>query len=58
MIKIVNNILNVKESDTFESVPVVVGDSAYEIALRHGYKGTGKGQKLLLTDGQSTASFF
>lgn len=40
MIKIVNNILNVKESDTFESVPVVVGDSAYEIALRHGYKGT------------------
>lgn len=42
MIEVKSNILNVRNQNTkkFESVPSVVGASAYEIAVKHGYVGT------------------
>lgn len=42
MIKVKQSILKIKDPDTneFISVPIVVGDSAYEIALRYGFEGT------------------
>ena len=42
MINVKNNILNIKNPNTgqYESVPAIVGKSAYDIALENGYEGT------------------
>lgn len=40
--KLKRNILNIKNPNTglYESVPMMVGESAYQIAVRHGYTGS------------------
>ena len=40
--KLKKNILNIKNPNTglFEGIPAMVGESAYQIAVRHGFKGT------------------
>lgn len=40
--KFKNNILNIKNPNTglFESIPALAGDSAYQIAVKNGFKGT------------------
>lgn len=42
MLRLKKNILNIKNPNTgkFESVPVMVGESAYQVAVRNGYEGT------------------
>ena len=42
MIEVKSNVLNIKnqKTGTFESVPNTIGDSAYDIAVKHGYVGT------------------
>ena len=42
MLRIKRHILNIKNPNTgeYESVPIVAGESAYEIAVRNGYTGS------------------
>lgn len=42
MLRLKNNVLNIlnPNSGVFESVPTLVGESAYQVAVRNGFKGT------------------
>ena len=60
MINVKNNILNIKNPNTgqYESVPAIVGSSAYQIAVKNGFHGTEKEWLDSLLPNEDTISNF